>query len=423
MLSPGEQLRRKRISFGLQIAGVAKELCLSESQVEALESGEHESLPGPTYIIGYWRSYANLMNLDIGDAILKYRAEFNGSDSNHQLEMNDRYVQNNQERLYKRTAFKFLILSIMFLGLVWFLQSPHNLIKQWYMDQNVAKQGISDLRNNSGSGFTTGDTTQQFIEPDNRQTLLSPVPNFPEAARDQNEGEITAPSGQIDPAGVVDVSNFEDSIGSETVTESAKSTRPDIEVTTISGIESNIDTSIEASDESVTEVSIITGSNPDTESNSAMAAEERVVNAVQEESGEHADENILSSILQLPSVKKSEDIGNITDEPAEIDQISINNITSNNDTPVKDAQLADRLVLKIGETNWIDVRDATGEKLVFRVVKKGEILNIQGEPPFEVYIEKASQVTAEYQGKDIQLEPYVEGSQHARLLIGSKTEL
>ncbi len=60
----GRQLAAARESGGLSVADVARQLRLSPSQVEAIEAGAYERLPGPVFARGFVRNYARLMNLD-----------------------------------------------------------------------------------------------------------------------------------------------------------------------------------------------------------------------------------------------------------------------------------------------------------------------------------------------------------------------
>jgi len=67
--SAGDQLRAARESHGLSIDTVAQHLKLAPRQVRALEDGDHAQLPGRTFIRGFARNYARLMQLD-ADAIV-----------------------------------------------------------------------------------------------------------------------------------------------------------------------------------------------------------------------------------------------------------------------------------------------------------------------------------------------------------------
>ena len=62
--SPGAALKQARENLGLTADDVASELRLSAYQIRALESDEYEMLPGLTYVRGYLRAYARLVNLD-----------------------------------------------------------------------------------------------------------------------------------------------------------------------------------------------------------------------------------------------------------------------------------------------------------------------------------------------------------------------
>ena len=60
----GERLRAAREGRRLSVADVAQALKLGPRQVEALESGDWGSLPGTTFIRGFVRNYARLLQLD-----------------------------------------------------------------------------------------------------------------------------------------------------------------------------------------------------------------------------------------------------------------------------------------------------------------------------------------------------------------------
>lgn len=62
--SVGEQLRAAREARSLSVSDVAQALKLGVRQVEALESGNWGGLPGNTFIRGFARNYARLVQLD-----------------------------------------------------------------------------------------------------------------------------------------------------------------------------------------------------------------------------------------------------------------------------------------------------------------------------------------------------------------------
>ncbi|MDH5512670.1 MAG: helix-turn-helix domain-containing protein, partial [Gammaproteobacteria bacterium] len=60
---PGRLLRQARLDLRLAPEDVAQILHLSSKQIMALEADDYQHLPGPTYIRGYLRSYAQLLGL------------------------------------------------------------------------------------------------------------------------------------------------------------------------------------------------------------------------------------------------------------------------------------------------------------------------------------------------------------------------
>lgn len=67
----GEQLRAARKARMLEIMDVAQTLKLGVRQVEALENGDWDGLPGQTFIRGFVRNYARLVQIDSAPLMLQ----------------------------------------------------------------------------------------------------------------------------------------------------------------------------------------------------------------------------------------------------------------------------------------------------------------------------------------------------------------
>lgn len=61
---PGKQLAAAREEKGLSIADVARSLRLSVRQIEAIEADDFDKLPSKTFLRGFIRNYAKLLQLD-----------------------------------------------------------------------------------------------------------------------------------------------------------------------------------------------------------------------------------------------------------------------------------------------------------------------------------------------------------------------
>lgn len=70
---PGAQLRNARTARGLSIDDVARSLNLSPRHIAAIEDEDYQSLPAPTYVRGYLRSYAQLLELSPDKLVAAYQ--------------------------------------------------------------------------------------------------------------------------------------------------------------------------------------------------------------------------------------------------------------------------------------------------------------------------------------------------------------
>ena len=73
-VSVGEQLGLAREARGLAVAEVAQMLKLGERQVRALESGDWAGLPGHTFVRGFVRNYARLLQIDSAPLMIQLDA-------------------------------------------------------------------------------------------------------------------------------------------------------------------------------------------------------------------------------------------------------------------------------------------------------------------------------------------------------------
>lgn len=75
--SVGAQLRRVRESRGETTGDVAHSLKLTSRQIEAMEAGRLDLLPGPAFARGFLRNYARYLGVDPAAVLLAYEFEAN----------------------------------------------------------------------------------------------------------------------------------------------------------------------------------------------------------------------------------------------------------------------------------------------------------------------------------------------------------
>ena len=74
----GQDLRAARVRRGDDLAAVSRALKIRKDHLDALENDRQEDLPGRTYAIGFVRSYARYLGLDVNLLVERFKAEIAG---------------------------------------------------------------------------------------------------------------------------------------------------------------------------------------------------------------------------------------------------------------------------------------------------------------------------------------------------------
>lgn len=77
-----------------------------------------------------------------------------------------------------------------------------------------------------------------------------------------------------------------------------------------------------------------------------------------------------------------------------------------------------KAVFQFNDRSWADVRDAGGERLLYRSFPRGRRVEIQGQPPFRVFLGNARAVRVEYMG-DVVTPAATSGRLYVRFVLGA----
>lgn len=75
----GGQMHAARLALGQDISTVAGQLRIRRDQIEAIEGGDFDALPGRAYSIGFVRTYAEYLGLDEVEIVTAFKAEFDAA--------------------------------------------------------------------------------------------------------------------------------------------------------------------------------------------------------------------------------------------------------------------------------------------------------------------------------------------------------
>jgi len=74
--------------------------------------------------------------------------------------------------------------------------------------------------------------------------------------------------------------------------------------------------------------------------------------------------------------------------------------------PTSEASERPRIVLSFKGESWVEVRDAADKIIFARTNRAGSVQEVQGEPPFKLVVGNARDVSVEYKGQPVDLEPH-----------------
>ncbi len=384
--SPGERLRERRAELGISLESVSNALLIPVGSLKALEDNRYEELPGLTYIIGYWRSYANILDIDISDEIRIHKDRLQSSDTlaaYHLGQQTD--VQHRKSR--KVPVILFVLLFTGFLGGLWYWQKP--------MDTRSVSLNESNLLDDAATPVVT--TSPVLLLPKSGESEQS--------ARPAGIREPAAPESEPAPMPEPEAEVSEEP-------EPAPTPEPEpipIPVPEPEPISEPISISTPISEpvpEAVLEPALAPDVPEDSQPVESQAAEAGQTERPVQERESH-------TITGLQESEPGFDQGN---EP---DSGSAGEVFESD--RVYDASSLEWLRVDVHKTVWIDIRNGRDEKLVFRTVEEGENLEINGEPPFYVYIGSPDGVDVFYLGEPVETPPHSSG-QSARFVVGKYPE-
>lgn len=128
----GAELRSAREALELSVSEVAHQLKLAPRQVEALEAGRFEALPGGTFVRGMLRNYARLLKLDAEPLLEGIAGRLEAPDANRLAARYSQPVPFSDSA--RRSTFVYLGLSLAVLTL------GGGVGYQWYREHKAPTQ-------------------------------------------------------------------------------------------------------------------------------------------------------------------------------------------------------------------------------------------------------------------------------------------
>ncbi len=76
------------------------------------------------------------------------------------------------------------------------------------------------------------------------------------------------------------------------------------------------------------------------------------------------------------------------------------------------------LVITVNADTWASIKDVNGNKLVYDLLRSGEVISVSGKTPISVFLGNGYGVVMQFKGKDVDLSDAIRANNTARLTIG-----
>ncbi len=347
MESPGRRLRIARQAKGMTQTDVAGQMHLSASIIDALESDNHEGLPGPVFVRGYLRNYARLLGMDENEVI----ADFNGNTQGHTPNATPSLARNSKKEIRSSHIGVRLMTWIIILGLI-------ALLLAWW-------QGRIDWPDMS-TGAPAGDEESTQFE----QTAEDGSLRLPQL----EQGDFSAP---------------------EEVAPEQQPTQPPATETTEEPAETWVDASMESPTESLPMPEPVSAQPQAETVMETSGPEPQTRQAAARDNQAPLEPAEATTAVAAPSEAL---IGGETETPA----------SPPADIKVADGQ--QQVVFEFLGACWVDVRDSTRKFKLFGEMRKGEKRLLGGTPPYSVILGNSPMVRVTVDGAPYDVEAHSRGN-------------
>lgn len=362
--SPGARLRQTRQGKKLNLDYVASALHLSRPVVEAIEHDDYDRLPSAVFVAGYIRSYARLLGLDPEPLNQSFRRLHPGAEPPPRqvgrLQPGEEAPEGGNWLLYLVILAVLLVLG----GGVYLWWTQHPLLANLLAEKTAPPSAPTTPTSPANSDREDGDA-----QPLERGAALE------RAVSDEDTPQVTS-------SDVASPPQASDDLLSTAQEDATNATPPDALDTT----------DALASERAATETALDSAPPPASDSRPLPTPPppDRTL---------AADTPSLEQAPDAAAAAPTE--ANTADEPAE---------TPADETEAASTASTETVELEFTGPCWVDIRDATGEVLLFGEMSRGDRESLDGEPPYSLVLGNASAVEIRISGEPYDLRTHARGN-------------
>ncbi len=352
--SPGEKLKKLREERGLSHHRVAEALHMTAHYVKSLESDQYEKLPGKTFVKGYFKAYARLLDADVDEVMQCYEQYVSALEETQENEAEEIRAK----KVYDQNI-RWMICAAVIILLV--------ISISWWVSRE------------DGEEVTTLDNTTQPMA--QAEQVTEPVTENQEII----EGIVT--------------------VGSKEAVFAMESAQPVTAEVLIANLEEK--------EMKLTSSAVDAESNPDQEITEALAQEEGTTQTLEVVVEEVA---AVEELAPVAAEEPQYLAGNAQELLVEPDDTVVTRFDDHKEVEVQ-GEGDDFLEIHFSGASWIEVDDRDNMRLYHNMFDNGDDLRIWGEAPFNVLIGDAGQVRVTFNSEQVDVLSRIRDDNSARILL------
>lgn len=352
--SPGEKLKKLREERGLSHHRVAEALHMTAHYVKSLESDQYEKLPGKTFVKGYFKAYARLLDADVDEVMQCYEQYVSALEETQENEAEEIRAR----KVYDQNI-RWMICAAVIILLV--------ISISWWVSRE------------DGEEVTTLDNTTQPMA--QAEQVTEPVTENQEII----EGTVT--------------------VGSEEAVFAMESAQPVTAEVLIANLEEK--------EMKPTSSAVDAESNPDQEITEALVQEEGTTQTLEVVVEEVA---AVEELAPVAAEEPQYLAGNAQELLVEPDDTVVTRFDDHKEVEVQ-GEGDDFLEIHFSGASWIEVDDRDNMRLYHNMFDNGDDLRIWGKAPFNVLIGDAVQVRVTFNSEQVDVLSRIRDDNSARILL------
>lgn len=377
--TPGQLLQEAREAAQLSVDDISRKLHLKAALIIAIEKNNFDEIASVTFARGYLKAYAKLVHADEEEVLTAFEC-FNDAEQQTQMQTFSNRKGKNKLDSWLMILTLLLVVGIVAAVAVWFMrnqQTEPTPVSASASTSEVVAQS-SEQKNESQPQSTLEQQTQAHQTSDN----LSPA------------GELLEPQlGQ----------ELEPEKDQEPEQEIAEPSEPDTDLTE----QQSRSQSADESDIADTQSDMPEQSLNESESNETPVAKSAVTQSIAQSSTQLA--NGQTNIQEPNGGNSGDNSGESTFETENAEQESQQAIQETMQETMQEIVTA-HLELRFEDSCWINIEDATGERIAIGTKVKGHYTSVHGVPPFTIKLGKPDVVSIWLDGQAREIPYYPKGS-------------